>query len=405
MNSKYENSRDLNILMVSPQPYYAPRGVLISIYTRLLALTKNNCKVHLVTFPLGENKIPANVKLTRIWNLPGINNIPVGPSLRKFLLDIVMWFYLLFHLITHHKNYNAIHCHEEAAIFSIPLASLFNLPLVYDYHSKLSEITAGTDLYNRKLLLAGLDYLQNWALRKASIIICVLPALANQLRKKLSRDKLYVIENLAPESLLDGSEIESPPDKFLIWGKSEDKFQLLYTGSFQGYQLMDKLLEGLSKATNKNSLKLLLVGGKPARRKNIEQLIANFELNDQVLLAGRLSTNELPPLLQNADVLVSPRGEGDNVPLKIFTYLWAGRPIMATDTQPHRSILEEDEAIWVQPDVEGFKKALETLPDLNLEELTRKSQEKFEQNYSYKRFLEKHQPYLDRLKQLADSND
>ena len=42
-----------------------------------------------------------------------------------------------------------------------------------------------------------------------------------------------------------------------------------------------------------------------------------------------------------ADVLVSPRAYGDNVPLKIFDYLHSGKPIVATDNRAHRSVLDE----------------------------------------------------------------
>jgi len=42
-----------------------------------------------------------------------------------------------------------------------------------------------------------------------------------------------------------------------------------------------------------------------------------------------------------ADVLVSPRAYGDNIPLKIFDYLHSGKPIVATDILAHRSVLSE----------------------------------------------------------------
>jgi glycosyltransferase involved in cell wall biosynthesis len=52
-----------------------------------------------------------------------------------------------------------------------------------------------------------------------------------------------------------------------------------------------------------------------------------------------------------ADVLVSPRSYGDNVPLKIFDYMAAGKPIVATDIKAHRAVLDRDCAVLV--DVSG----------------------------------------------------
>ena len=42
-----------------------------------------------------------------------------------------------------------------------------------------------------------------------------------------------------------------------------------------------------------------------------------------------------------ADILVSPRSHGGNLPLKVFDYLAAGRPIVATDIPTHRTVLNE----------------------------------------------------------------
>ena len=41
-----------------------------------------------------------------------------------------------------------------------------------------------------------------------------------------------------------------------------------------------------------------------------------------------------------ASVLVSPRSHGSNFPLKIFDYLAAGKPIVATDVPAHRAVLD-----------------------------------------------------------------
>jgi glycosyltransferase involved in cell wall biosynthesis len=48
-----------------------------------------------------------------------------------------------------------------------------------------------------------------------------------------------------------------------------------------------------------------------------------------------------------ADVVVSPRDDTRNVGIKIFEYMAAGKPIVATDTPAHRAVLAEDRAILV----------------------------------------------------------
>ena len=62
----------------------------------------------------------------------------------------------------------------------------------------------------------------------------------------------------------------------------------------------------------------------------------------------------MPAYLAMADVLVSPRAFGGNLPLKIFDYLAAGRPIVATDISTHRAVLTPHTAVLVQPNADAL---------------------------------------------------
>jgi glycosyltransferase involved in cell wall biosynthesis len=62
-------------------------------------------------------------------------------------------------------------------------------------------------------------------------------------------------------------------------------------------------------------------------------------------------------------VLVSPRLEPYTTPLKIFSYMASGRPIVATDLPTHTQVLDAAAAILVPPTpaglAEGILRALE----------------------------------------------
>jgi glycosyltransferase involved in cell wall biosynthesis len=61
------------------------------------------------------------------------------------------------------------------------------------------------------------------------------------------------------------------------------------------------------------------------------------------------------------DILVSPRTEGTSVPLKIYSYLLAGKPIVATNLLAHTLVLHEDIALLVEPTTAAFADGLVTL--------------------------------------------
>ena len=71
-------------------------------------------------------------------------------------------------------------------------------------------------------------------------------------------------------------------------------------------------------------------------------------------LVERQPRSAMPAYLAMADLLVSPRAFGGNLPLKIFDYLAAGRPIVATDISTHRSVLTRRTAVLVEPNADAL---------------------------------------------------
>ena len=95
--------------------------------------------------------------------------------------------------------------------------------------------------------------------------------------------------------------------------------------------------------------------------------------------------------LAYASILISPRLNGTTVPLKIYSYLHAGKPIVATNIDAHTQVLTEDTAMLVDPNQDAFAEGILNLlanPELAQcmgENAHRLAQEKFNyQNYMMK---------------------
>jgi glycosyltransferase involved in cell wall biosynthesis len=58
--------------------------------------------------------------------------------------------------------------------------------------------------------------------------------------------------------------------------------------------------------------------------------------------------------LAYAAVLISPRLDGTTTPLKIYSYLHANRPIVATNITAHTQVLGPETAILVEPNKDAF---------------------------------------------------
>jgi glycosyltransferase involved in cell wall biosynthesis len=110
-----------------------------------------------------------------------------------------------------------------------------------------------------------------------------------------------------------------------------------------------------------------------------------------VHFVGQHPVEEVPLYMALADILLSPRNKGTNTPLKLYTYLRSGKPILATQIYSHTQILNPDIAMLVSPTAEGLAQgALELLHNPQLaSQLASNGQKVAEENYSWEVFLEK----------------
>jgi glycosyltransferase involved in cell wall biosynthesis len=90
-------------------------------------------------------------------------------------------------------------------------------------------------------------------------------------------------------------------------------------------------------------------------------------------------------------VLVSPRSEGVNTPLKIYSYLASGVATLATRIPAHTQVLTEDCALLVEPNAEALGAGLERLlgDEALRVRLGEHARSHAEEHYSRRAFTEK----------------
>lgn len=123
-----------------------------------------------------------------------------------------------------------------------------------------------------------------------------------------------------------------------------------YTGSLQPWKGVDTLVEAaheLKEAT------VCVVGGTDEQ---LEWLRSTTTPSSNVLLIGHVPPHKVPLYLAASDVLVVPNtaekaiSERYTSPLKVFEYMAAERPIVASDLPSLREILDEEIAYFASPD-------------------------------------------------------
>jgi glycosyltransferase involved in cell wall biosynthesis len=138
---------------------------------------------------------------------------------------------------------------------------------------------------------------------------------------------------------------------------------VLYTGTFEAYQGVELLLHASALlAARRPQVRVLVVGGEPQQVERMQALACEASAN-ALIFTGQQAAREIPAFIAAADVLVSPRIRGTNTPLKIYSYLRSGKPIVATDLVTHTQVLTADVSRLVPPDAESLAAALCALVD------------------------------------------
>jgi glycosyltransferase involved in cell wall biosynthesis len=134
---------------------------------------------------------------------------------------------------------------------------------------------------------------------------------------------------------------------------------VLYTGTFEPYQGLPLLVSAIPAIRRQvPEAVFVLVGRDPTQSSEVDRLIRALPDASAVRVVGRQPRDAMPRYLALAKVLVSPRAYGDNLPLKIFDYLAAGAPIVATDIAAHRVVLDPTRAEMPQPTSVGIERAI-----------------------------------------------
>jgi glycosyltransferase involved in cell wall biosynthesis len=373
--------------MIAPQPFFEPRGTPISVRQRVTGLTKLGHQVDLATYHLGEDVVLPNLVIHRTPRIPLINALKVGPSWQKIPLDFLL-FIKSFFLLARNK-YDLIHTHEEAGFFGVFLAWMFNVPHLYDMHSSLPKQLVNFKFGDNRLMIGIFEYLEKSVINSCSAMITIGPDLEQHVYQINPDVPMKMIENL-PLNIDD--EVREIPNKIHELFNSTKGLSLLYTGTFERYQGVELLIQSFSEVVkNYPDTLLILVGGKPDQVQACQEVVREYELESSVRFTGTLTIEEANACIQSADILISPRIEGTSVPLKIYTYLHAEKPILATNIPAHSMVLSQENAVLVEPSREAMSAGLIRLleDDALRTGISLRSKQLAEEKYSQSQYLSK----------------
>src|SRR5688572_6338249 len=193
---------------------------------------------------------------------------------------------------------------------------------------------------------------------KSQVVITVCQELQDTVSEMGAGERSLMIENVM------GGDVDKPPSRSAgeiraAWGIAPGAPLALYTGTFEPYQGVDLLIAASAIVVKRRAdARVLVVGGEPAQIDSAKEKAAAAGASAVMIFTGQQPAKEIPGFVQAADLLVSPRIRGTNTPLKIYSYLRSGKPIVATNLLTHTQVLTPEIARLVDPEPEPFAAAM-----------------------------------------------
>ena len=321
-------------------PVFGNRGCSVHVQEVLLAMLQRGDEVHLFTTRIGE-EAPPSITALQIHPLP---KIPRGDAASRERAALTNNDALREALAREagESPFNLVY--ERYSLWScagMDFACEQHTPCVLEVNAPLLEeqISART-LLNR----AAAEDIAMRAFRAATVITAVSRQLAYVLEQHPSaRGKVQIVPNAVNA------------ERFMSAGASLPKngsFVIGFVGTLRASQGIPKLIEAFALVAEQSPRAQLLIVGDGPDRESFDREIAARKLVSRVRFTGSVAPESLPGLLASMDVAVAPYpalAQFYGSPLKLYEYMAAGLPIVASRLGQIEELIEDGETGLLVP--------------------------------------------------------
>ncbi len=343
----------MKILFLAPQPFFEERGTPIAIRLVVEALAEAGHDIDLLTYPFGADVAIPRVTHRRARRSPFVRRVPPGPSWQKLLSDTTFVADAL--RLARMNRYDLVHGVEEGAFVANLIRRRHGTPFVFDMDSLMSaQIVEKNALF--RPVARVFEALERRAVKDAAGVLAVCQALVDAAKAYDPRAHVALLPDVPNTGMADGPLPESLT--------TPGGVKLLYVGNLERYQGVDLMLDAFALvAAERDDATLVVVGGDEAQIAAYRGKCSDLHHAGRVRFTGPVPLRQLGHVLAHADVLVSPRIKGSNTPMKVYSYLHSGRPVLATRLPTHTQVLHDGISLLVDPSPLGMAEGMARLID------------------------------------------
>lgn len=252
---------------------------------------------------------------------------------RRYLRDIL-------------KDYkiDAIHIHDlPLCRIGVEVKQRYRIKLVIDLHENwpaLLRVSIHTNTFFGKILSSEKQWrsYEKFCAREADGIITVVDEMKERISKLgIPAEKIFVLENTPENDSLNELKYE----------RDERFFTLIYIGGISFHRGLQHVINGIRLLVPELPVRLWIAGdGKFSD--SLKDQVKNLHLQNYVEFFGMVTKEETENLMKKADLGLIPHirsEQSDNSsPNKLFDYMAAGLPVLASDCISVKRVLNESNA-------------------------------------------------------------
>lgn len=281
----------------------------------------DNCIIHRKT-------IPEFIHKTSV----GILRFPFYFNFwRKFLVELFA-----------KENYDAIHVHDlPLAKVGYEFAKKHDAKLTLDLHENwpaLLRVATHTQSFLGKFLSKNSqweEYEKKYCRLADNVIVVVDEAKERLKGLGIDPDKIVVVSNTL--NLNDFDIPKSSPDPEFI--------TLLYAGGINKHRGLQYVIKGVKGFNIANKKLRVWILGTGSYVNELKELALREGVEDKVFFEGWKNYKEMQTYFGKSDYCLIPHVKNDHtdstIPHKIFQYMYAGKPMLVSDCDPIKRIVEE----------------------------------------------------------------
>jgi glycosyltransferase involved in cell wall biosynthesis len=318
----------------------------IRVENEMEALSEAGHELHLACFTrknLPEYKKNGSCHIHR----KAISGLVYKSSVAALTFPIYFKFWRKFiqHLMREY-SIDAIHVHD------LPLTKVAagicrqnNIPLTVDLHENWPaylRISTHTQSLAGRLLSPNkrwVDYEKKTLTAADHIIVVVKEAAQRLIKLGLQPDRIKVVSNT-----LNLKHFMITPK-----AKSEGDIILFYAGGLTYHRGLQVVIRAMAEIAQPR-LKCWILG-EGRYRMELEHLVSTFRLEGQVIFKGWQPYEKMTEMMMEADYTLIPHLRSEHtdstIPHKLFQYMYAGKPIIASNCKPIERIVNETKSGYI----------------------------------------------------------